>query len=350
MTVIERPLRGKVELERIPTWGDVYNREANPTALSTLDTSPFIARYGWTRTFVTTGSPPPDLPFATVARITSTQTGTLSGRGFDSYGSPDAATPGTTGGWIASPVVIPGEVITVSRYMHFGGLSTRWRVRVRFHDGAGNWIGSSIDGPFTGTSNTWRRPYVTATVPAGAKYMAIHTTNVDAVAVTTSTIMSMTGIVIQAGPMPGAINIDDVTGLTIQRGGARSGLGIKTDVGLMSFNLRNAEDPMNGGSFVPGQVIRAKAGSGTLAPIFTGRIVDVSSTYPLNKANGVKSTSVTITVADAVYIHNSTPRSGALVGPPYYETFEARINRLKASAEAPIDVPVVGAPIVKYGF
>lgn len=85
------------------------------------------------------------------------------------------------------------------------------------------------------------------------------------------------------------------------------------------------------------------------SPIFTGRVVDVKSTYPLNKATGKERTSVTVTVADAVNIHGGTMRYGVQIAEGF-ETFESRINRLASSALAPIEPPVQGAPKVVYSF
>ncbi|QRY40845.1 hypothetical protein JVX92_00690 [Microbacterium hominis] len=48
----------------------------------------------------------------------------------------------------------------------------------------------------------------------------------------------------------------DGTSMTIRRGGSRDGFGIKTDVGLCTFNLLNAQDPMHGGALTPGMPLR----------------------------------------------------------------------------------------------
>jgi len=282
--------------------------------------------------------------------------------------------------------------------------------------------------------------------------------------------------------------IADATRCSIRRGGSRSGLGIKTDVGTMAFTLHNAQDPLNGGAFKSGQTVRAvlkpkadevvysfgfedtnagmggwtanpgteawvtpltaggKAlnvwsgdeiaqrtftgltpgqsyavrakvtsysgideynahiavvGTGTgsntttpngvglwaaasyiftatatshiiqlagepdsdllwddiqlyrtypVIPVFTGTVSDVKASYPLDKATGKKRVSVTVEVADAVKIHGTTPRYGAMIGTPYYETFEQRITRLAGSALAPIEPPAIGAPREVYSF
>lgn len=133
---------------------------------------------------------------------------------------------------------------------------------------------------------------------------------------------------------------------TIRRGGSRDGLGVKTDVGLLTFTLKNHQDPLAGGTFTPGQPVRVIGAAG---PLFTGRIADVASSYPIDKATGRKRTVVTVTVADAVQIHATTPRYGVQIAAGF-ETFEDRINRLASSAQAPIEVPTIGAPREVYAF
>lgn len=145
--------------------------------------------------------------------------------------------------------------------------------------------------------------------------------------------------------------VSHATSVTFRRGAARSALGLKTDVGLMSFQLHNSEDPMRGGSFAPGQEIQcaARSAAGELIPLFTGRVVDVAGDYPLNKSTGHGRSVTTVTVADAVKLHGETPRYG-VSGGVGFETFEARITRLAGSALAPISPPVEGAPREVYAL
>lgn len=145
--------------------------------------------------------------------------------------------------------------------------------------------------------------------------------------------------------------IGNATNVTLRRGGARTGLGLKTDVGILTFSLLNAEDPMSGGTLQPGQQIVARSldAAGQPAELFTGRVVDVSSTYPIDKGNGEQRAVVVVTVADAVKVHVETPRYGVSI-PSGFETFEARIGRLAGSALAPIEPPVEGAPREVYVF
>ncbi|QZD99038.1 minor tail protein [Microbacterium phage Lola20] len=145
--------------------------------------------------------------------------------------------------------------------------------------------------------------------------------------------------------------VADALQLTIRRGGSRQSVGVKTDVGLMTFQLLDAGDPMGGGTFAPGQEIRGVSRdlAGGLSELFTGRVVDVASSYPLNKSTGRQRAVTTITVADAVKTHGETPRYGVAI-PTGFETFEARISRLAGSALAPIEAPAQGAPREVYAF
>lgn len=149
----------------------------------------------------------------------------------------------------------------------------------------------------------------------------------------------------------GARFVAAATSMTIRRGGARTGLGLKTDVGLMTFQLLNAEDPMRGGTFQPGQEIRAVSRdlAGRMVELFTGRVVDVAGGYPLDKSNGRQRAVTTVTVADAVKTHGETPRYGVSIATGF-ETFESRVGRLASSALAPIEAPAEGAPRKVYAL
>jgi hypothetical protein len=143
--------------------------------------------------------------------------------------------------------------------------------------------------------------------------------------------------------------IPESTGLSMRRGGTRAGLGVKTDVGICTFTLLNAQDPVSGGMLRPGQDVRVIAPT-ALTPIFTGKIVDIAAAYPLDKATGVSRSVVQVTVADAVRIHATTPRFGAVINTPFFETFEARIARLALSAQAPIEVPAISPDVERYAL
>lgn len=145
--------------------------------------------------------------------------------------------------------------------------------------------------------------------------------------------------------------IANATNVSARRGSSRTGLGLKTDVGLMSFTLLNAEDPLAGGTIEPGQIITLESvgAANAMSQLFTGRVVDVASRYPLDKSTGAQSAIVMVTVADAVKVHVETPRYGVSV-PANFETFEARLGRLAATSLAPIAAPIQGAARGVYAF
>lgn len=145
--------------------------------------------------------------------------------------------------------------------------------------------------------------------------------------------------------------IGQATNVSARRGSSRTGLGLKTDVGLLSFTLLNAEDPLAGGTIEPGQTITLESVGvdDELLPLFTGRVVDVASRYPLDKSTGSQRAIVLVTVADAVKVHVETPRYGVTIG-ANFETFEARLGRLASTSLAPIAAPPAGAPRGVYLF
>lgn len=163
-------------LSQVP--GVARNLEPNSRALSTGSTAPYGARNGWTRTFVTTGSPPPPPAPASVVRFSAPSDGTFS-LGIDSYGNLGQTAPGMTGDWVAGPRVTPGQTITVSRWIRLGGNSTPFRVYVRFHDGAGNWLTGNLSGAASIPGYAgWSQPFWTGVVPAGAVYVTYRTQSV----------------------------------------------------------------------------------------------------------------------------------------------------------------------------
>lgn len=174
------------------------NRELNPRGISTGDLNSFGGRLGWVRSFAF-GALTAGLPYDNLVRFTSPETGTVAGRGVDSFGNQDLATPGTTGWWIAGPTVTAGQVVTVSRYVRMGSTAsaTSYTVKVRFHDGAGNWVGSTQAKLFSiGTPSQWQRVWLTAIAPAGAARFSIQVI-VNQAVVTTISFMDITGLQIE---------------------------------------------------------------------------------------------------------------------------------------------------------
>lgn len=159
--------------------------------------------------------------------------------------------------------------------------------------------------------------------------------------------------------------IADATGITATRGSSRTGLGLRADVGLMTFTLHEAENPLAGGTLAPGQLVRMIVrlsipeqiphwppnwhSRAVDEPVFTGRVADVAAGFPRSKTTGRGYTLTTITVADAVAVHVGTPRYGVRI-PDGFETFEDRLARLAVSARAPLAVPTAGAPREVYSF
>lgn len=137
-----------------------------------------------------------------------------------------------------------------------------------------------------------------------------------------------------------------LTGIRISRGGARDGLGIKTDVGLMTLFLKDIYDPLAGGHLAPGMPVLGFVDG---AEIYTGVVASIAAAYPLDRATGEYRAVTTVTVADAVADHVKTPRYGVRA-PEGYETFEDRIARLAESARTPIEVPASGLPREVYAL
>lgn len=141
-------------------------------------------------------------------------------------------------------------------------------------------------------------------------------------------------------------HIEDSTLIHIFRGGTRTGLGLRTDVGLATIVLYNAEDPLDGSTLSPGQAIRITSDG---EAIFTARIADIASSYRRSPTRGDLTPVVEITANDAVAIHASTMRFGAR--PPLgYETFEERIQRLLPTARTAVEAPPVNEPVEVYAF
>lgn len=198
----ETSLRRVVEyvLGKIP--GVLRNLEPNPRGLSSGSVAPYQTRFSWARSFVSVPGLE-SIGLTTAVRFTSTESGTVSsGRGVDSYGNPDLATPGTSGTWLESPTVTPGETITFSRYLRANVAipATGAQLIVRFHNGAGAWIGGNVVGAATGAfaSATWVRPSVTTTVPAGATRV-VASLRIAGLTVSTSTFLDVTGLLADRG-------------------------------------------------------------------------------------------------------------------------------------------------------
>ncbi|AZS40043.1 hypothetical protein CVS54_01365 [Microbacterium oxydans] len=190
----EASLRDLVNYVLAQLPGTLRNLEPNPTALSTGSAAPYGTRFGWARTWVGNGAENV-LPFGTLARFTSSETGTVAGRGIDSYGNQDLTSPATTGDFVGGPTVTPGETITVSRYVRMNVATAGYLLGVRFHNGAGGWVGGTSFGEWmgAGAGTSWVRVSWTGVVPAGATRFSV-STRIQTVAVTPSTFLDVTGL------------------------------------------------------------------------------------------------------------------------------------------------------------
>ncbi len=81
----------------------------------------------------------------------------------------------------------------------------------------------------------------------------------------------------------------EATSVQIRRGGDVDGLKIKTDVGITSIKFFNAHDPMDDAVLTTGVPIRVVMRTDG-APLFTGTVLDVASTYSLDKQTGTEKT------------------------------------------------------------
>lgn len=134
------------------------------------------------------------------------------------------------------------------------------------------------------------------------------------------------------------------------RGGKRSGATSTVEVGTFNATLVNAGDPLTTNALKPNLRIRLRHRvSGDT--VFTGRIVDLSSKYRVDKRTGKRTTLVTLTAADSVRSHSAVTRYGAVTaGGVGYETWAQRINRLVLSAQTSVNPPADDSPIVRYAI
>jgi hypothetical protein len=88
-----------------------------------------------------------------------------------------------------------------------------------------------------------------------------------------------------------------------------------------------------------------------LFPVFTGSVLDLASTFSIDKRTGKKTRVTTLTATDAVQSHAATPRHGAVSsGVDEFETWAQRILRLTSSAVTEVQPPADDSPIVRYAL
>lgn len=138
------------------------------------------------------------------------------------------------------------------------------------------------------------------------------------------------------------------TSVSADRGGKRAGVVNTVDVGTLTIVLLDAGDPDDTPNMTPNTPVRLISVV-TGEPVFTGSISDIDMIHEIDKTTNRIRTYVTIQATDNVQTHANTIRYGAIVSGGF-ERWEARIVRLAGSSQAPIDPPVVDAPIVRYSL
>jgi hypothetical protein len=134
------------------------------------------------------------------------------------------------------------------------------------------------------------------------------------------------------------------------RGGKRSGASSTVEVGTLTATLINAGDPLDSEDLKPNVKVRLRHRV-TDDTVYTGRIVDLSTAYQLDKQTGETTTLVTLVTADAVRSHSAVTRYGAVTdGGAGFETWALRMNRLAASAMTDVNPPADDSPIVRYAI
>lgn len=140
----------------------------------------------------------------------------------------------------------------------------------------------------------------------------------------------------------------EATTVGCERGGKRAGVVNTMQVGTLVITLKNAGTPDTDPGMTPNTPIRFKA-KGDGRPFFSGAISDIDMEHRIDKRTGQIDTFVTIAAVDAVQQHANTNRYGA-IAPAGFERWEERIARLAQSSQAPVNVPPVDEPIVRYAL
>lgn len=124
----------------------------------------------------------------------------------------------------------------------------------------------------------------------------------------------------------------DALNVSVSRGGQRDGLVDSLDVGTLNATFLDAMDPTSDDNVRPNTPVRLVSDDD---PIYTGVVQDVTMT---DDRDGHRR--VTLTAVDGRASLSNTQRYGAVVeGSVGYESWEARINRLRTSAQTATAAP-----------
>lgn len=240
MTVIERPLYPELSVEAevlVPTAAVVIYSNSNATTS------------GWTSVLTANGSG------ATAGGVGSSSTGTTPPRlTLVSTGGTTSVNP--TPGVTASRTITgltPGKSYTFS--CNTAPVSSSMRTRMTFGTATTPWVTAPtetfVSGSFvaTSTSATLTLEAVDNPDSTGARSQAFG--YFDNLNITQDAYVTPVWTPLLA----------DATGISIRRGGSRDGLGVRTDVGLCTFTLLDAQDPLDGGVLAPGMPVRVRAGT-----------------------------------------------------------------------------------------
>lgn len=146
------------------------NTALNPRQISSGSVSECLARFSWTRSYLT-GLTIPGSAMTSAVRMTAPSDQTDPNQGVNWGGPVTSANPGTSGDWLNYPVV---QGVPFRFYCRFRcSVTGDQTVRVRYHDGAGNWVGASASPLIQPmAANVWTVAWVQNLVPpAGATHV-----------------------------------------------------------------------------------------------------------------------------------------------------------------------------------
>jgi hypothetical protein len=141
--------------------------------------------------------------------------------------------------------------------------------------------------------------------------------------------------------------------IQIQRGGTVGVLGLDSvNAGTMSMTIYNALDPAVISTLSPGMLISVYStqfATPGLGAIYTGKIVDINSSYFMNTRDFDIDTYVTITAVDAVQSHANVTVPGVTTTAGF-ERWEERIATLAPYALTQVQLPAINTNTVIDSF